>query len=149
MDINRAAQFNDWEMYSATPLILAVYGQKVSMVKSILGSRDVDVNAKAELGYTALFMAVIMNGNTDDPSTAFKIVEALLEIDGIDVNVAGHNGATPLHAAAAQGDIAATKRLLSEEGIEHFPKDYYGDTPMDYAESEGYDEIVELFEELV
>ena len=64
---------------------------------------------------------------------AEQILKYLID-KGAYVSGADDSGGTPLHTAAKSGNLIAA-RLLLEAGAEVMPKDYDGKTPLDFAES--------------
>lgn len=63
-----------------------------------------------------------------------------------DVNVRNGDGWTPLHQAAAYGQLEATKVLL-ERGARVDAANYLGLTPLDYAACYGHEEVALLLSE--
>jgi len=76
-----------------TPLVLAVQTGHLHVVCSLLEYQNVDINAKDELGRTALSWAA--GAGVGD------ILHTLLEVDGIDTEVRDNKGWPPLFHAAA------------------------------------------------
>lgn len=92
---------------SFVPFILAAYKRNVEILKLFL-KREVDVNFRDELGYTALHAAALgdFNAASSPPSSAggvsaaARAVHALVDA-GADVDAQCLDGGTPLHYAAA------------------------------------------------
>jgi len=88
----------------------------LSFTKILLERKDIDVNAKDDLGWTALAYAARYHG----PETRF--IELLLKHPDIDVNCQDNNGWTPLMNACryvVQGEscFAVVKMLLGHRNI--------------------------------
>ncbi len=103
--------------------------------RSLLGQKDVDVNAAQSDGATALHWAV----HWDDLETAELLIRA-----GANVNAANDYGATPLWLASSNGNAAMVKMLLQAGANPNAPL-RLGETPlMAAAGIIGNVEIVEL-----
>lgn len=63
-----------------------------------------------------------------------------------DLNVRNGDGWTPLHHAAAYGQVAVA-RILLERGADPAPRNYLGLTPLDYAACYGQDTLATLLVE--
>ena len=72
--------------------------------------RSLYINAENKNGKTTLHFAA--------KSSHIDIVNALLEIKGIDVNAKDSDGNTPLHLAAIEGHVDVVETLLKIEGID-------------------------------
>tara|TARA_B110000091_G_C13569620_1_gene371964 strand:- start:30 stop:320 length:291 start_codon:yes stop_codon:yes gene_type:complete len=88
-------------------------------------------------GFTPLFNAC-ENGHAG-------VVEALLTRKEIDSNEATANGFTPLVAACQKDHIDVVRLLLASEEID-INKEVDGLTPLQFAQAEGYTEIVALLQ---
>jgi ankyrin repeat protein len=95
------------------------------MVKCLLSGRA-DINAKSDVGYTPLHLAVIKGHD--------KIVEYLIS-ENADVNTADkERGGTPLHSAAANNIDVKIAQMLIKAGAKVNAKDFAGGgTPLDLA----------------
>ena len=103
--------------------------------RSLLGQKNVDVNAAQSDGATALHWAV----HWDDLETAELLIRA-----GANVNAANDYGATPLWLASSNGNAATVKKLL-QAGANPNAALRLGETPlMAAAGSIGSVEIVKL-----
>ncbi len=103
--------------------------------RSLLGQKNVDVNAAQSDGATALHWAV----HWDDLETAELLIRA-----GANVNAANDYGATPLWLASSNGNAAMVKKLL-QAGANPNAALRLGETPlMAAAGSIGSVEIVKL-----
>lgn len=92
-----------------------------------LVSRGANPNALNKDGYSPLHMFRC------EPHSIRALVEC-----GAEVNVAENKcGQTPLHALCIRGSLSAMKALL-EHGAAPFVRDNYGNTPVDYCNSERY-----------
>lgn len=93
------------------PVCEAAYHNRLSIMKLLLESPYINVNAVNHLGLTPLCIAA---GNTlDNP----KMVELLIERDA-DVNARARDGRSPLHIAAEGGHYRIVRRLLSSKHIQ-------------------------------
>lgn len=94
------------------------------------------VNERDENGRTQLYRAC-EEGRS-------KVVEELLQVEGIDVNLGDGNGETPLFAACGIGHSKVVKLLLKHKGIQVNQADNYGITPLYTASLMGESKVVEL-----
>eukprot|EP00667_Euglena_gracilis_P001774 EG_transcript_1773 len=76
-------------------------------------------------------------------------VEALrrVHLSGGDLGVADYDGRTPLHLAAAGGNLEAVQFLVEEAGC-RLRRDRFGSLPTDDAERSGHSELVRYLEKL-
>jgi ankyrin repeat protein len=58
------------------------------------------------------------------------VVDSLLAVEGIEVNQADDEGATPLHAASQEGHQSVVDSLLAVDGIDVNKADDDGETPL-------------------
>ena len=75
----------------------------------LMRARGVDVNARANGGWTPLHSAV---GNVHA-----KVVRELIEVGGANVNARANNGATPMDVAVHKSHDAAAAVLRAHDGV--------------------------------
>ncbi|KAJ0417674.1 ankyrin repeat-containing domain protein [Aspergillus carlsbadensis] len=122
------------EYLQATPLCLAVAEQHGSIVRLLLDTGMVAINAKDRDGQTPLWWATYRQ-NSD-------IVESLLWYN-IDLEAKDISGCTPLSCASEVGaEEVATLLLTHGANIES--RDNSGRTPLAYAAREGHEDLVRL-----
>lgn len=92
-------------------LIEAIVNDNISAALALINDPNTNINEQDENGYTALNYAAQFG-------CSITIVEALLQHPQIDVNLAGHNMRTPLHAASAKGRIDILPKLLAHKNID-------------------------------
>jgi ankyrin repeat protein len=73
-----------------------------------------------------------------------KIVQLLLEREGVDADSKDENGQTPLSWAAAKGHEAVVRLLLERESVDADSKNEYDRTPLWMAASGGHEAVVRL-----
>lgn len=114
-----------------TGLIVAMRYESLDVARVLMSQKDIDLEAKAPNGNTALMMAAFRKNKT-----------ALLELlkRGAQVN---QKGWTALHYAAASGSVEITTILLDKYAYidAETPS---GMTPLMIAAREGQEEVVEL-----
>jgi tetratricopeptide (TPR) repeat protein len=94
----------DWlDPSRLTPLMHAVRIDSIEMVTFLL-SEQADVNVKGERGSTALHMATYTRDK--------RIVQRLLEVNGLDINATNASGLTALHSCVKQNNLDCAKRLV-------------------------------------
>ncbi len=99
------------------------------------GHGNVDVNVSDRLG-TLLCHAAFWGYE--------NIVRELLSLPGIDVNLAGELGCTPVYLAARNGHVKLVELLLDQRGINVNLATSVGTTPLYVAAEEGHVEVVKL-----
>jgi len=119
-----------------TALIKAAYGGHTKVVQMLLEA-EADPDAIDSQGYGALAFAASF-GHRD-------VLHALLEYDA-DPDVADQFGITPLIHAAARGDYLSVKMIL-EAGATPTKEDVEGKSAIDYADSAGFDDVVQVLAE--
>lgn len=119
-----------------TALIKAAYGGHTKVVQMLLEA-EADPDAIDSQGYGALAFAASFGHR--------EVLHALLEYDA-DPDVADQFGITPLIHASARGDYLSVKMLL-EAGATPTKEDVEGKSAIDYADSAGFDDVVQVLAE--
>ncbi|KAK4163274.1 hypothetical protein QBC43DRAFT_301253 [Cladorrhinum sp. PSN259] len=124
--------------WSDTPLCYAARNGHEAIVKMLLYTGQVDVDAKdSRDGHTPLSYAA-KNGHE-------AVVKLLLATDQVDVNSKDIYGYTPLCSAAWNGHEAIVKVLLATEQVDINSKmTDHGRTTLSYAAGGGHEAIVKL-----
>lgn len=135
--IAQGADVNELDTNGDAPLVMAAYKGHTEIVRALLDAgadvAAVDPGMKA----TALHAASYA-GRTD--------AAALLIAYGIDINRQGpRNGYTALHDAIWQNNVE-TARVLIDAGADLTLASHDGETPLQFARSNGRQEIVALIE---
>ncbi len=112
---------------------------------SLLIDSKADVNAQSETGRALLHVAVDEANKTQPLDTS--IIEALLKVEGINVNAVDKDGKTPLHEAAKSYNQQIVTVLLEAKGIYVTPLDNTRSTPLNLASQQGRQHIVKILEE--
>lgn len=126
----------------ATPLHLACKNNKEHVVKFLIGC-GVDVNIQDEHGQTPLLICCI-HGHKEIVS---MLIEASISgqlTEPLEMNLANHQGLTPLNCASIKGDIETVKFLVQRGGAKVDQSSPKGCTPLIYAGRGGYSKIVEF-----
>ena len=127
-------------------------------VKTSLNKREADLFDCCMTGNTGRFKHLIRHGNVDINMgskngtflcfAAFQghsgLVRQLLNISGIDVNLAQQAGGTPLYFAAQLGHLEVVKLLLAAPGVNVNLATSTGETPLFIAAQKGHEDVVEL-----
>ncbi|MDR2548222.1 MAG: ankyrin repeat domain-containing protein [Rickettsiales bacterium] len=96
-------------------------------------NKNFDVNYQFSLEDKTRHTLLSIAAYTDNK----RVVEALLEVENINVNVR-YDGKRPLlHWAAQNGNIGIVEALLKKEGIKVNMQNTYGRTPLHYAAQNG------------
>lgn len=120
--------------YGNTPLHRACQSQQIEMVRTLLQSNDIQVDAENDCGKTPL-MSAIISGN-------LAIAELLIRA-GADVNIDYNDGISMLHLAAYSNNYYIGK-LLIENGVDVNIKASNGSTPLILAAQKGYNDFTEM-----
>lgn len=123
-------------IYGWTPLSRAVRDGQDTIVKMLLDTQQVDVNAKNVDGWTPLSREA---SNAHD-----AMVKMLLETPNIEVNARDGNGWTPLSRAAANGHDTIVKMLLDVQKVDLDDKDSNGWTPLSLAVANKHERVVKM-----
>lgn len=122
--------------HGQTPLHCAAIGGSKSVFENLINN-GADVN-KTDYWDNSLFHFAVAKGNTE-----FLIY--LLESDlGEKINLKNSRDATPLHFAAAFGDIMTVKLILNL-GFDPLEKDTKGRTALHYGAKFGNEQTTQLF----
>ncbi|ELU11339.1 hypothetical protein CAPTEDRAFT_133617, partial [Capitella teleta] len=108
-------------------LHVACASGNISMVKFFL-ENNADNNGRSNYGNTPLKLAIM---NVEDQKRLESIVDLLIEHDA-DVNIADHEGVTPLHTASAKKNVCIVKKLLTNKANPN-KKDNQGASVLHYA----------------
>ncbi|KAJ6375929.1 hypothetical protein OIU77_000821 [Salix suchowensis] len=109
-------------------------------ISLLLIEQGVDVNISDKFGNTPLLEA-IKGGHDERDLNLLKRVLA----NGINPNAKNFDYRTPLHIAASEG-LHSIVSLLVEAGASVFPKDRWGNTPLDEARIGGNKDLIKLLE---
>ncbi|KJK89760.1 hypothetical protein H633G_06377 [Metarhizium anisopliae BRIP 53284] len=121
------------------PLAHAIFSKNEKATEALLKREEVDANSLFPLlkFQTPLIYAIEREEK--------RLIDLLLDAEGVNVAEPDLDGRTPLSYAAENGDVALTKRLLpryTDTDIGHIDDD--GREAISYAASAGSKEVVEL-----
>ncbi|KAF5128251.1 putative ankyrin repeat protein [Metarhizium anisopliae] len=121
------------------PLAHAIFSKNEKATEALLKREEVDANSLFPLleYQTPLIYAIEREEK--------RLIDLLLDAEGVNVAKPDLSGRTPLSYAAGNGDVALTKRLLpryTDTDIGHIDDD--GREAISYAASAGSKEVVEL-----
>ncbi len=110
------------------------FNKNIDAVRKMLELPGIDVDARNDIGETALNVA---------SCRGTKALVQLLLSKNADINLEDILGMTALHCAALSGDLEVVKLLLSV-GADINAQDKNGQTALHWAASNGYNEVVKL-----
>jgi ankyrin repeat protein len=116
------------------PLNIAAEQGHLSIVRTLLNSDDIDINARDGHDSTPLFLAI--------PSGHVEVVR-LLQEKGADIDAPNASGLTPL-AEAAQEGLLEVVRLLLDQGANIEATCKFRRTPLAWAVISGRHDVVAL-----
>lgn len=137
-DLQQIYQFINAKDYEGdTPLMWAVEGRKINVVKILL-EYGVDIDVQNNGGMTAVHWAVEV-GYLD-------IIKCLVE-KRANVEAKDNNGGTVLHWAAKFGKLDVVKWLVEHVKADVNATDKDNKTPLDLAKAKKHEEIIKLLED--
>jgi len=165
----KGADPNARDGQGATPLLKAAASGRNTEVIGLLLAAGADPNALDAQRLTPLHWAAIYNAQAlplllkagampnaadDDGNTPLHLAPTSRDVAsamalvaaGANVNARNKAGRTPLHMAAYVSGNAATIEFLVAKGASVNAADKAGSHPLDYAERQGYPDIVRLLE---
>jgi hypothetical protein len=131
--INQAVIASKTEMGAPSLITAAMAGDEGS-IRELLKKREVNVNERADFGWTALLGAA---------AQGYPQVVALLLKAGADPDIGNVEGVTPLMYGVRYGNLPICELLL-EYGATVNTRDVYGETALMLASRDGYFEVVRL-----
>lgn len=108
--ISKGADVNLGDRLGLTPLMHAILGQHVDLVRRFTTDLKAEINARDLFGSPALHWAITVRQKT--------ILEMLLATEGIEINAVDGNGATALHRAATRGRVEVLQHLLLQPTLD-------------------------------
>lgn len=120
------------------PLVITAAKESTAEILLLMVEHGADPNVRNEHNNTALMWAA-EKGN-------HKCLEALLGIEGIEVDLVDDDGDTALNCAAIRGEFETTRLLLGRKDVNRDIKNKEGRTAKQTAEKKQYRHLVRLFE---
>ncbi|KAF7554844.1 hypothetical protein G7Z17_g2610 [Cylindrodendrum hubeiense] len=117
-----------------SPLLCAVQNRHEVIIRMLLNTGKVNINAEDDHDRTPLFVATSVGCETT--------VRMLLNTGEVDVNVLDNNGSTPLSLAVSKGYEGTVRMLLDNSKVNVNVKDDCGQTPLWQAAGLGKKVIV-------
>lgn len=130
------ANINDRDDWGTPPIVMAVNRQaRVELVRKLLDTGRVDVDAQGMGGCTALWWAAV-SGHSE-------LVRMLLATGQVNVNACDdeYECQTVLMVAAENGHVEVVELLLAVNGVDVDGTDDNGETALSLAIKEGKDEV--------
>ena len=124
-----------FELKGPEVLYLAAENNDIPLLKEVLKC-GVGINSRSMWNETVLHVAAC-KGHT-------AMVEALLKVDGLDVNAVDGRGDTAFHYAAYYGHVEIAKLLLTVPGVDLTIIDVFGRTAVQAAEARGHNRIAAM-----
>ena len=129
-DVNRVT------IYENTALQLAARWGRFDFLIPLLDRPEIDPNMRDNEGCSALLETIIYQH--------IHMLVLLMKRPYIDINIMDEMGRTPIHHAIYSNRIVLVQQLLSDYKIDCTIEAYDWGTPMNLAESRGYDDCKKL-----
>jgi ankyrin repeat protein len=134
---NKTTNVNQRNYHNETALMVACAEGDVNIVRVLLSHPEINVDAKAKDGQTALHYAAQRNAFTHAPNgTRAAIIALLCAKNKNSLNARDKYGATPFFNAVANGVEEAVAALLAQPDIDVTTPNCNGDTPLQVAEQD-------------